>query len=943
MSVTEVLRGLGQWSVQLDSRMNDDDWKKIAGSYFGHVCIHVGRPDPRVSGDSLLKTSRFTGVYVGTEDAQAVRVLDGFGMAFWLGDADNKGAVRESLLTFPPGTSFQDAITQLLPVSGSVVAGTIVNIPETWSGTHQYQTSLQDIDYVCQTVGAAWRVNGDATLDAGYEADLFVTVPKTVVTRKVVNDLGEQAAYDMFLRGLGGDSQTSRDVEDFTTRVLLLAQSAEGSTSTATADILPGLNPYKDLHGNDVAITRIIQESDTDPTNAPARAQLQLNRFTGTRDALQLSTANYDIKGHLAVGDYLWVCDPLMDLIDVSNEIPWRGKLINPLKLQLTETTWPIVKGHSVLFRTYDGEWIDLTDWVVWETGDTSIVVGGYNRSLTSGGGGVFPVTPPDVNTTVPNAPTWVEPFLNGVYQSPGTGDTRAEVILSWDRPTNTDSSVITDGDHFEIRYRQSTVPIFPVVWDQVETLYQVWDNWEDSGATWDYPIVYDTSAEWQTAVAPWDVQTFRLQELLPSMPYEAQIRAVDNGRPANISGWSTLAVFQTTADNLPPATPAAPVVAARPLAVLMTHSLGRADGGTFNLDRDLHHLELHGGPDALFSPDNTTLIGKVLANYGMVIGQIPVVANFQIISFNPLFFKVIAVDEAGNKSLASPAAVQTADLIESQYIESLTASKITAGTLDASVIVGGRIATMPDFAFPGVELTSQGIEGWNTVGFRSLFWDSTTGRLHVNGDGGIEIKDGNLTVKNAAGTTIVEVGECLDGRHGIQVYKDNGTRVARMGELASGAEGIEVINDLGQLVRVDTLAFGVKAASVSTKESSAAGSYANLTTVGPFVTVTIGNSGRCVVLLSGGIEGGTGGVVNASIGFDMAGPAGYFRAANVFESQWIAMVSAAGNFNADVSLTKAIFVSGLPQAGDYTVQMKYWTNGSNHSFFDRHLIVIPF
>lgn len=942
MAVTQTLRGLGRWDLSLREDMPSEVWDSIA--YFGHIVIHMGRTDPRVAGDALLKSSRYTGVLRSRSESGLPKSIGGLDVAMWLGDPDNKADLIEEALTV--NDDFEGVITAIMDGFDAVELGTIFNVPGTFEQIFQFQSRREAIDYVCQTIGGmAWRVNGDATLDAGREEDLFVTNPEVAVVRKPKNIVTPTASeVDMFLRSLNGTLDTSQDVEDLTTRVLLMAQGINGQFTAATADAAPGTHAFLDLHGNPIKLTRIVQESETDPSNAPARAQLQLNRFLGTRDAINLTTEFYDISGVARVGDYVWVWDPSMALEDYANEVIFQGRRMNPIKLQLTETSWPVVRGMSVLYRHYNGSWVDLTDYVVWEEGETSIVVGGYNRSLTGGGSGTFPITLPDVNTNVPNAPTWNEPFLGGVYQSASTGETVAEVILSWDRPTNTDGSTITDGDHYEIRYRQNNYPIFPVVWDQVEDTYEVFDNWELSGATLDYPLLFDVAAEWQIAIAPFDTQTFRLQELAPSMPYEAQIRALDNGRPANASDWSAVTLFQTINDNLPPATPAPPIIVANPMAVQITHTLGVSTGGQWNLDRDLHHLELHGGPEPLFEPNSFTLLGKVLANYGMIVGHIPVVQTFQITSLLPTYFKVVAVDEAGNKSLPSSAVVMTAGLITDQYISNLTASKITAGTLDASVIVGGRIATMQDFDFPGVELTSQGIEGWNTAGFRSLFWDSTTGRLHVNGNGGIEIKDGNMTVLNAAGTKIVEVGECADGRHGVQVYRDTGVRVARMGELQSGDEGIEVIDDLGNLVRVDTLAFGMKSARNAAAGTRTPSAWGHLGSPSPVVNVTIGNSGRCLVILSCTIQGdGTSNVINGAVSFEMSGP-GFSMSANAVGSLWMQVTETAdGILGGNLAATRVIQVDGLPNAGVYTVQMVYWSGFGTTTFSDRTLTVIPY
>lgn len=683
MSVTEVLRGLGSWNLQLSDKTPREVLDAL--KYYGHIAIHTGRVDYRVMGDAALTSSRYTGV-LRSKVVGDVTTIGGPGMAMWLGDEDYKGDVYETAKTFT-NTPFQETIRQLLPASGSVTEGTIFNLDKDYTGSFKFVTPREAIDYVCETLGADWIVRGDATLDAGLEGDLFRVEPQAMLIRR-------QGGVDMRMKALRGFMETEQDVEDFTTRVLLLAEGEGESTATATADIDPGKNPYRDINGNPVKFTRIVSETATESTNAEARAQLQLNRFSGTRDAISLSTAEYDLKGDVAVGDYIWVYDPDLGLIDETNEVIFRGKRYNPVKLRLTEITWPIGKNMSVGFRDWDGVWYNLTDYLIPESGESNLVVGGYNRSLTSGdrgaGGGTGGGTP-QPNTTIPGKPTWVEPFRMAVYQSPVTGESKAQVELEWTRPENTDGSTILDGDHYEIRWRNASTPIYPVTWAQLEQF--TWAQLEDSGATWEEPIKYQVG-EWQYQYVPWSELRFFLQELSPNMPYEAQIRAVDGAVPANVGEWSDVVVFQTTSDTIPPATPDAPKIAASRIAVQMTHHLGRADGGTFNLDPDLHHLELHGQYEPNFQPTETTLIGKAMANHSMMQAQVPVVATFQIESVNPMYYKVVAVDNDGNKSGPSVAVEQTVELIDDAHISDLTVSKVTAGTISADWLVGATIAT---------------------------------------------------------------------------------------------------------------------------------------------------------------------------------------------------------------------------------------------------------
>lgn len=939
MAVVETLQGLGSWGLQLKPNTPDHVWRRI--NYYGHVVVHVGRSiDPRVSGDSLLKSSRYTGVLRAIGENNDQRSIGGLGMAMWLGDPDNKSDIVEELLEV--NGPFHEVIAEILTGFDAVVPGTIFNIGENFASGFQFQSRREIIQYITQTVGAAWRVNGDATLDAGLESDLFVTDPKMLVVRKKNNAKNTASMDDMFLRALAGQMETASDMEDFSTRVLLMAQGTNGQFASATADIDPGLNPFLDLHGNPIKMTRIVQESQTDPDNAEARAQLQLNRFSSSRDALTLSSVNYDIKGDAQVGDYIGVFDPAMKLQDVNNEEIFRGERINPLNLQLTEISWPVTKDMSVFYRGYDGGWLDLTDYFIPENGDTTLVVGGYNRSLSDSDSGAFPVTPPDVNTTIPDQTEWDLPFNQSMYQSPTTGESRSEVELKWFRPTNTDLTPMTDLSHYDIRYRTAEGSVIDVTIEDVAP-YQL-----DELATVGEPIQYEAAGEWQYATAPGDVLRFRLQELVPSMGYQAQVRAVDTGRPANLGAWSDVIEFQTSRDILPPAVPAAPEIAANPMAVLMTHRLGRADGGEFNLDRDLHHLELHSSSSPLFQPNTDTLIGKVLANWGMITGEIPIVGSFQVTTIGPQFYKCVAVDESGNKSMPSIAVEQTADLIDNQYVRSLTVDKITAGTISADWILGAYIRT----AITGarVEMSFEGIHGYNSSNQRLLDWNNETGKLHVIGEGGIqvtgggnvEITDGAVVIKNANGNVIVELGECSDGRHGLQVYKDNGARVARIGELESaGGEGIEFVNDLGQLVRANTLAFGQQAATITpfvavTTLSPAWGNFG-----GPQVTVTVGNSGRALVFLSGWVNTENGAYIEQTFQATYVPTAGVSWAAGT--SRVIASSQLSGGTRNNNTFTGAFLVTGLA-AGEHTFRCWYRTNLNNGSgISDRLIIVLPY
>ena len=724
MAVTEVLQSLGSFEFKLSGSVPREILDSL--DYFGHVAILPGRVDTVQAGDNSLTAARYVGVVrkkkisSGDESEFGDDVtIGGVGIAFWLGDDDSdrgKGAIIEAPQTFTNQT-FANTVRALLPTS--VTEGTLYSVSGTFSGQFQFVTPRSAVQYVCDTmsttsVPVSWRVNGDATLDAGPESSLYVTTPTCVVVRK---GFGE----DVSMRALEGSMDVDQDVEDFSTRVVLLAEGEGSTVATGSADINGALNPYKDLHGNSLKLTRLVSESETSTANADVRAQLQLNRFTGTRDALTLSADDYDVHGTFEVGDYIWVYDPDAGLVDTNNEIIFRGERLNPLKLQVHETSWSITNGYSVGYRDRNGTWYDLTDFVDFESdADSKIVVGEFSRTLSVSSGETVG-TRPNADTSTPASGSWITPFQVVNYQD-DLGFTRSRVLLSWNAPLNTDGTTVLDGDHYEIQVRVDTDAIYPQTWSSLSST--AWNSLN----TWDQPFTPALSA-WQTFYVAWGESTYFLNDLATGVGYDVRIRLVDTA--GNIGAW-TETTFVTTQDNIPPSTPAAPSVAGSRIALQVTHELGKATGGTFNLEQDLHHLEIHVDYEPHFTPSETTLKGTVSANQGMITGQIPAVATVQVDETSTRYVRVIAVDIAGNKSLASDAASATALLIDDAHISDLTVSKVTAGTITADWIVGARIKTADTGA--RVELNSSGLQAFNAAGTQTVNMDSSTGDVTIIG-----------------------------------------------------------------------------------------------------------------------------------------------------------------------------------------------------------------
>lgn len=923
MTVTEITRAVGSWSLRLADHTPRSVLRSL--EYLGHLVVVPGRVDVAQYGDNLLTAARYVGVYRG-QDRRDEYTLKGAGMAFWLGDEDGKGDVFETEINLA-GATFAGSIAAVLPPSGSITTGTIHSVAGTYTGRHVYETPRKALDYITDIFEAEWRVNGNGTLDAGTVAQLYTVDPRAVLVRRA-DEGGSDLSYQM----VPGQMGMATDVEDYTTRVLLLAE-GEGSTiATGSADA--SVVPFKDIHGNTVKLTRLISESGTLSGNANTRAQLQLNRFSGSRSSVSLSTEDYDVKGNFVVGDYVYVYDPETGFVDNGNEITWKGQPINPMALRCIEMTWPIRAGWTVAFRRgSDSVWVDLSDYFVPESGESTVVVGEFNRSLLSAEGESLGNRPNTggVDSTIPGTPSFTG-FSTGSYQSAAAGgQTRSAIRAQWTTPLNTDLSTIQDGDHYEIRYRINQVIGYPAYWDDLEANF----DWDDiTGNSWDalYSEPVQASPEWTIAFVPWGTNAFTLSELSPGVNYEIQIRAVDNANPPHQGAWSASSFVITVGDTLAPSTPAAPIVAGSLIAIQVEHTLGKASGGTFNLELDLSHLEVHVGGSASFFTDGTTKVGELIATPGMIQSGIPAVGTFQIPNTEAIWVRVVAVDQAGNKSGPSVGVQITAQLIDNSHISSLSVSKLTAGTITATSVLASQMEVGPG---GNIKLTNGRIE----------VFDNLNEKLLEFGQESYDTNAWGMSLyKPGIASPILELGKHYYG-HGLLVNDQNWVTLVSVGRLPDGSYGLAAVNSLGQLVKLDTICFGQKAAYDTSADATSSTSYVGLG--GPTVSdVLIGDTGRCKVTIGCQMDYATGAGVNAGGGmsFDVSGAT--TRSAS---NEW-SLVDYI-NSNADPAGFQRIFRASYthlftdltPGLHTFTAQYRSLVTAKSVSFADRTLIVEPF
>lgn len=415
MPVTERLRAAGSWSLTLreDTPKSILDDLDIATRGFGLLIVTPAKvPSTQMTAALLRGMNRYVGVYRSRPTDYS---MQGAHASILLGDEDGKGEIL-SAASSQTAASLSTWMTALLPSNG-IAKGTVSG-GSTLTASYIYMSRRQAVDAVCDGCGADWLVRcnsaGDLVLDASPKATLFGSTAVALATRRA---LGGKDPAIASLRAT--QLATAMDVEDYSTKIWLLARGDGGVTvGTATA----GSIPYYGPGGATIKMERIIDAPNVDPGNETTIATLQLANFSMLRRAITLSTDEYDISGVVRPGQNIYVYDPIINLYDNTVEQYFRGETIHPILMRCFGHTWPIRAGFGVFFQTPEASprIIDLSDWFIPEDTDTTVEVGALSRqvgagpvSISSGLGDVPTSIASDAWTAY--TPTWSGTLGNGV------------------------------------------------------------------------------------------------------------------------------------------------------------------------------------------------------------------------------------------------------------------------------------------------------------------------------------------------------------------------------------------------------------------------------------------------------------------------------------------------------------------------------------------------
>lgn len=375
MTIEQRLMKPGQFDLSLKA---DAPWsKKSAIREFDHIVVMPGPFDPTgFSNANILANAAYVGVVTRCDSKAGT--FSGAGLAHWLGTADGMGDILDTAVSYTNGTLTQ-WVTALCP--SSLTVGTVTNLGFGLTYTAQWCTRRQALDDVRNLLGppenAEWRVNNDFTLDAGTPAHLFRTTPLVVITDK---EEGQDGAY----RGLDGEMSQQVDATRYGTAAIVVAQ---GSGSTvATAAATSGATTYRDGLGNVVVMEGLFNAPATASGSAAGAANAALAQISSVARQVSVSSNTYGVTRFAKPGDSVYAFDLAAQLVDITQQITYRGELITPLTERVYAITWPVETGMSVFVRRSTGvgtfTYTDLTDCFEYETGDVTWEVGAVDQSV---------------------------------------------------------------------------------------------------------------------------------------------------------------------------------------------------------------------------------------------------------------------------------------------------------------------------------------------------------------------------------------------------------------------------------------------------------------------------------------------------------------------------------------------------------------------------------
>jgi len=844
MAVTERHMGVGNFTVSFSQEFTPTEIIESIKEW-GHIVITPQEVDVNTLTDAdVLSTSRYTGIVLNRSLEEGVVDISGQGLQLYLGDGQSKGMViaesknvgkvRVYTNTTLAETLFNSSVSTGKPYgilrnesgnSQAITQGVIYEPSGTYIGQHFVQTALSALKEVAEFFSIEYRVNPNATIDAGPAANLFAGVNSDPSTIVVKTGYGEDPNFDGVVpQGL----RTEFDATDWVSRVDFVGEVGYFDSATDVAgEANIGSNPYKDLHGNALSRSGLVQQPEIATDQLNSRAQLMLNELSRVKKVLNLDLEQYEVSGDMQVGDFIFAFDPDIGFIDTSvdataesrdlYEVTFRGQIITPVKVRVVGLTFPIANGMGVYFRDKDGNYTDLTQYVQFESGAAQVELGDVIRfigddlrfdefSLNRVTAGVFSI--PDL----PSTPT----LQSGTYLN-ATGDSIGFIRVTVAKPTNVDGSQITDGSHYRIRYKKTT-----------DSQYS-YQNFPFTGVSSESLLIQDLTVgvTYDVGVAAIDKSGFKKMST-----YDGSGEDLYTNTPSVNASYATNARIEIEKDGQAPTKPKAATIAAGPLRVQVTHYLGKdgTDGngnpfGNFTIEGDVDHLDIHAVTQTdnvqNFTVNTANKIGEIRVTSGNLLQQIPVIGTIELEDSTDQYFRIVAVDKSGNESDPSDGQTATANLIAEANITdaTITTAKIGDAQITTAKIGDAQITSAKVNDLSADKLTSGSIvggeiivgSGSNTSGFiKSQNYSSGSAGWQISPDGSAEFQ--NATIRGTLDASDITSGTLSTSRLDL-------SQILTVGEAAGDVNSGSTTIDGGNITTGTITATQIDSNTITTGE----------------------------------------------------------------------------------------------------------------------------
>lgn len=355
----------------------------MTAAQFGHILVtSVRLADAGVSHTNLKAVARYAGVLRGRDEWNYTG-LYGAGLTTWISDEDGKDDKSDTdVANYFGNLHFDVVFNGLIPVA--LTAGTVTDIVV----ANGYQSlnpagvnRKKVMDDACAYFAGEYRVNANFTIDAGPAASLWPT--NTTPTVALLSaGASIDGGRDIGLTGMVASIDPDTNVEDVGTYVIVVDSNgnAVGRYGGTHASL-------KDPQGNALRLRRIVQSAEQQATasSGDIAALAQYNRFLNPRQEIRVQVSGlHDVGLDIQVGDAVWVYAPDGNVVDSANQIYFRGQTLFPVKARVQSMTTPIVDGMGVYFigPTASPTVVDLTDYIEFETGATTLEIGAAARGL---------------------------------------------------------------------------------------------------------------------------------------------------------------------------------------------------------------------------------------------------------------------------------------------------------------------------------------------------------------------------------------------------------------------------------------------------------------------------------------------------------------------------------------------------------------------------------